>query len=77
MISAIDPRHFTHSPIPFSSSIAGVDHFFVRTAPAKTFDQLGPDFNSVMFVCMLAVAAIATNVVSRITANAELERQWK
>ena len=49
----------------------------MRTAPAKTFDQLGPDFNSVMFVCMLAVAAIATNVVSRITANAELERQWK
>jgi hypothetical protein len=61
-----------------SAARAGTDAFLARTAPAgKAFDQLDPDFNSPLFLGVLAAGALATAVLTRMAARKELEAAWR
>lgn len=54
-----------------------MDHFFIRTAPAKSFDQLDPEFNSALFVLVVALGAAAAAAMRRASKRRELARAWK
>jgi hypothetical protein len=49
----------------------------VRTAPAKTFDQLDPDFSSGLFVAVVALGAVGALVLRHLVHRKELLRAWK
>ena len=64
------------APRPFCA--AGLDHFVARLTPGgKAFDQLDPDFNSALFLGMLAVGTVATAVLHRSAKKRELEVAWR
>lgn len=54
-----------------------MDHFFIRTAPARTFDQLGADFNSLLFVAVVTMGAVGTLVLRSMVKKRDLQRAWK
>lgn len=54
----------------------GVDHLFVRTAPAKTFDQLEPDFNLPVLLATIALATVFTFVFKQLVANKEMKEAF-
>ena len=68
-------RSLFHAPPP--SALTGIDHFFVRTAPARTFDQLGSEFNSVLFVAVVAIAAAGALVMRYLVQKRDVARAWK
>lgn len=49
----------------------------MRTAPAKTFDQLDPDFSSGLFVAVVAAGALGALYMRRLVKRKELLRAWK
>jgi hypothetical protein len=77
------PRvHTVYSaPTSFESTstvaVLGVDHFFVRTAPARAFDQLDPEFNYGMFVAMVVLGTAATLVARRMARDKDVMAAWK
>lgn len=65
--------HHARSP----SSLAGVDEFVARVAPAKAFDQLDPDFNKGLFAALLAGAAASVLVLRRMVHAKDMAAAWK
>ena len=64
----------TRGPLP---SLAGVDEFVARVAPAKAFDQLDPDFNKGLFAALLAGAAASVLVLRRMVHAKDMAAAWK
>lgn len=55
----------------------GLDHFYVRLAPAKSFDLLPSDFNYEMLI-LLCIGFVAATVLSRGLARRKaLNEAWK
>lgn len=75
-------RAVTSSSAGFESTTlitaVGIDAFFARSAPAKTFDQLDPkEINFALLVAALAVLAIIAVVAKKMVASREEKESWK
>ena len=54
----------------------GLDLFFTRVAPSKTFDVLSESFNKAQLVVTVAGLALAIAVVKPIVARKRLRERW-
>ena len=68
----------TFSPTDMESSIFalgfGTDLFLMRTAPDKTFDLIGDDFNHVMLLLILAGGTVVIVLFKRMLTSAKLRK---
>lgn len=55
----------------------GLDLFFTRIAPSKTYDVLSPEFNHPVLIISMVVLVVASVVTSRMANAKDLQRQWK
>jgi hypothetical protein len=75
------PRVLLSSPSEFESTttvvLVGVDSFIARVSPAKAFDQLGTDFNALLFLVLLATGAVAVRVLGNMNKKKNLSVSWR
>ncbi|KAL1516882.1 hypothetical protein ABEB36_000719 [Hypothenemus hampei] len=57
--------------------VHGLDIFYTRVAPSKTFDLLKEDFDYRLIVLVLVGSIVATFVTKRLAARKALKRAWK
>eukprot|EP00117_Sycon_ciliatum_P026496 scpid27070/ scgid21739/ Uncharacterized protein KIAA0090 homolog len=55
----------------------GLDLFFTRLSPSKTFDQLPADFDRLFIIGILVLLGTVTFVSSRLSARKALQQSWK
>ena len=55
---------------------SGLDVFYARTAPSRTFDTLGDDFSRSFLVVTLAVLTLAAGAAARAADKDSVARQW-
>jgi len=55
----------------------GVDLFFTRVAPAKTFDCLGEDFNYTSLILAVVALASLSWIANWYANKSDLDRAWK
>ncbi|XP_030753739.1 ER membrane protein complex subunit 1 [Sitophilus oryzae] len=57
--------------------VHGLDIFYTRVAPSKTFDVLKEDFDHKLIVLVLSALIIATFVTKKLAARKALKQAWK
>jgi ER membrane protein complex subunit 1 len=55
----------------------GVDLFFTRATPSKTFDLLAADFNHSFLLALLGGLAVATVALKRIDRDKKMKAAWQ
>jgi hypothetical protein len=55
----------------------GLDLFYVRVAPAKSFDLLAADFDHALLILLISGLFLATVVVSQLVKRKVLMQRWK
>jgi len=55
----------------------GVDLFFTRVAPAKTFDCLGEDFNYTSLILAVVALASLSWIANWYANKSDLDKAWK
>jgi hypothetical protein len=56
---------------------SGLDVFFTRAMPSKSFDILDGEFNRGLLVALTGTLFMATVVLTRMSTKAQLAMQWK
>lgn len=56
---------------------SGLDVYFTRAMPSKSFDILDAEFNRGLLLALTGTLFVATIVLSRMAAKAQLAMQWK
>ena len=74
-------QHVVSTPSSFESTTyivgIGIDTFVSRIAPAKTFDQLDPDFNFILFIILLLGGGLLTFRLGQLTKAKDTKDAWK
>ena len=55
----------------------GIDLFYLRTAPSRTFDTLSEDFSYVLLLVTIAALIVAIGVSYYLGERRELKLKWK
>lgn len=55
----------------------GLDHFYCRSSPARAFDQVDRDFNTAVFLVVIAACGVGAAVLNGIVKRKELQDAWK
>lgn len=74
-------QHVLSTPSSFESTTyivgIGIDTFVSRIAPAKTYDQLDPEFNFILFIILLVGGGILIVRLGQLTKTKETKEAWK
>jgi len=78
-VVGLEKIHATPAVIESTTLVlaTGVDVFFMRTAPSKSFDLLAAEFNRPMLLALLVGLTTATVLASRLERKKRLAGAWK
>ena len=73
-------RHVSSAPASLESAshvlACGLDLFYARTAPSRTFDTLGDEFSRPLLVATLAALTVAAAAAATAANRDSVARQW-
>lgn len=57
--------------------VYGVDLFYTRTAPSRTYDSLTEDFNYALLLITILALVVAIGVTWMLAEQKELKEKWR